>query len=648
VSFRFVAIAALVLLTPLAATAQPPPKPSFTSSVDIVSVDVNVVDQQGRPVQDLGRNDFSLLVDGKVRKITSAQFVSLIQGPASSPKTGPMPEFSTNAAQQVRHVGIVVDRGSIAPGRARDVLAAAARFVEKLGPADRVALFTIPMGPVIDFTTDHRRVVAALQQIDGQGDFQRGTLGVGIADALAFEKGNAIVIDDVTARMCSTVGARGGGGSDVAICRRMVAEEANIVSSYAHDRARNTINGLRTILERLGSSETPKTLLLVSEALVIDGERRIVEGFSHAAAAAHVTLYVLEPEPSETDPSQARAPMTRSRDRAAREEGLQFVSSVGGGELFRVVADPDFAFARVASELSGYYLLGFEPDPGDRDGKPHTISVKVSRDNVSVRSRREFGVGLARASSPQQAITDLLRSPIIATELPLTLTTYAFQDPGSLRVRLLVAMDIERAPDQTGRISVGMILLDEKGAAGASLFQPEIPNIPSPLGSQRYFATLLTDPGPYTLRVAVSDDSGRRGSIERPVWAYMRRLGQFRVTELLLGDETAGGNAGSIVPSVTGVTSADALHTYVELISEAPAIFGRTSVAFEIAAGPDAAALQRVESRLQAPDADEHSRAAAATIPLTHVPPGAYVMRAVISVDGQKVGEISRAFLKNR
>ena len=37
--------------------------------------------------------------------------------------------------------------------------------------------------------------------------------------------------------------------------------------------------------------------------------------------------------------------------------------------MFRVIANPDFAFARVASELSGYYLLGFEPEAGDRDGR---------------------------------------------------------------------------------------------------------------------------------------------------------------------------------------------------------------------------------------------------------------------------------------
>ena len=40
------------------------PRPSFTSSVDIVSVDVNVIDRNGRPVRDLAAGDFTLSVDG--------------------------------------------------------------------------------------------------------------------------------------------------------------------------------------------------------------------------------------------------------------------------------------------------------------------------------------------------------------------------------------------------------------------------------------------------------------------------------------------------------------------------------------------------------------------------------------------------------
>jgi hypothetical protein len=47
---------------------------------------------------------------------------------------------------------------------------------------------------------------------------------------------------------------------------------------------------------------------------------------------------------------------------------------------------------------------------------------------------------------------------------------------------------------------------------------------------------------------------------------------------------------------------------------------------------------------LQTPDTDDHCRAASAAVPLSQLAPGAYVARAVVSLDGQKVGEVLRPF----
>jgi VWFA-related protein len=263
--------AALFLLA-IASTARAQvPQPSYSSSVDIVSVDVNVVDQKGLPVPDLGREDFTLVVDGRVRKITSAQFIAV---EPTKPTSGaaPAPSFNTNTAPAGRMIVLVVDRGSITPVRSRDVFAAAAKFVHGLDPADHVALYTIPTGPEIEFTTDHAAIEEALGHIDGQGDFQRGTLGIGVSESLAFEKNNTIQMEHTIERVCGVRTEISGAGmssgqSEVMMCTKMVKEEATIVASYAHERARNVMNGLHAILERLGSSETPKTMMLVSEGL---------------------------------------------------------------------------------------------------------------------------------------------------------------------------------------------------------------------------------------------------------------------------------------------------------------------------------------------------------------------------------------------
>ncbi|HYT75458.1 MAG TPA: VWA domain-containing protein, partial [Vicinamibacterales bacterium] len=557
------------------------PRARFSSSVDIVQVDVNVIDRNGHPVRDLRADDFALTVDGRARQIVSAQFIS-IAAPDAARAAAPdviTSDYVTNVgAAAGRLIAIIVDRGSIAPVRAKDVFASAARFVDRLQPADRIALFSVPTGTAVDFTTDHDAVVSALQRMDGQADPGPNTKNVSVGEALQFEHGNGVTIEEVTSRECgasSSVGPGTTGLSELMVCRKAVTEEAGIVAAYAHERAHDTLSGLDAVLGRLASSDTPKTIVLVSEALVIDGDRYATANLARAVAAAHATIYALKPERSESDASQARAPQNFARDRAAREEGLSALARIGGGELFRVVSDPDFAFDRLALELSGYYLLGFEPDAGDRDGKQHAIRVNVTRSGVAVRSRLEFSVGPAGRRNDQAIVADLLRSPAIASDLPFRLTTYAFQDPASPKIRLLVAMEVERAADPDGHMAMGIALVKPGGELGATFFQPAIDAPKGPASKpQRSFATLLVDPGEYVLKAAVVDNEGRRGSLERPVRAFLTRMSRFRATELLIGDDEGGqAAAGNVIPTVSGDISGGQLHVYLELFSDTPAGF---------------------------------------------------------------------------
>ena len=333
------------------------PQPSFSSSVDIVSVDVNVVDHKGQPIRDLGREDFTLMVDGKMRKITSAQFIS-VEAAKARPR-------SRRSCPELQHERRAAGPHDCARRRSRQHHAGTVPRHLRRGRAIRPWSWIPPISsrstrfPQDPPSISRPTIRPSKRRWDistGRATFNAARWASGIAEALAFEKNNTIMMDQTIERVCGKrVRERGSEDreSENLVCTKMVKEESTIIASYAHERARNTINGLRAILERLGSSETPKTMMLVSEGIVVDNERRILEGFGRAAAAAHVTLYALKPEPSETDASQARMPALRSQDRATREEGLQYVTAVGGGELFRVLADPDFAFARVAVRAVG-------------------------------------------------------------------------------------------------------------------------------------------------------------------------------------------------------------------------------------------------------------------------------------------------------
>ena len=630
----------------LAGQQQPPGSPAqtFKSSVDVVQVDVSAVDGAGRPIPDLTLEDFELRVDGRRRSIVSVQFVAVPSDSAAHP---PDPgHYSSNA----RHAGgrlimIAVDRTSISSGRAKPALEMASRFVGSLNGADRVAIATIPEGPQVAFTADHELVQRLLLQIEGTAVASFGTRNIGIADALAFERRQESVIQAITERECGTVSSgQRGGSSDVKICQGEVRSEALLVAADARARARQSIFGLQLLLERFPPSRTPKMLVYISEGLVTQGEPSPLSWLEDKAAAAHVTIYPLHLEASEFDASRRRPVTTPVADRAVQEYGLALLAQATGGDLFRIISSSDFAFRRLSAELSGYYLLGFEPDARDRDGRPHDISVRVRRRGVTVRSRRQFSIPIATARTPETEIVATLRDPLPAAEIPLRFTTYTFREPRGGKVRLVLAAEIDRSINAEGQLSVGYAVVDFDGRLAASQMDGELPVPPPAQGrTQRYFSHATVDPGKYTVKLAVVDDAGRRGSVERVALAQLVQAGSIRATDLLIGEGPDPGWALPLAPAVTGAITGGSLHAYIELFAEGVTL-AEASVTLEIAASEASSALERVPMQLGTPKGSDDCRVGSARVDLARLPPGEYVARAVIAVGLDAVGQVIRPF----
>jgi hypothetical protein len=81
-----------------------------------VPVDVNVIDKSGRPVPDQAAGDFTLTVDGKPRRIVSAQFISVDRAVDSAPPSKPM-EYNSNTGAQGRQASAAALRTGCTPPR---------------------------------------------------------------------------------------------------------------------------------------------------------------------------------------------------------------------------------------------------------------------------------------------------------------------------------------------------------------------------------------------------------------------------------------------------------------------------------------------------------------------------------------------------
>ena len=75
-------IGALALAAAPAVLAQDQQPPRFQSGVEVVTVDVTVVDGDGRSILGLGPGDFAVDVDGQRRRVVSAQWIALTPEPA--------------------------------------------------------------------------------------------------------------------------------------------------------------------------------------------------------------------------------------------------------------------------------------------------------------------------------------------------------------------------------------------------------------------------------------------------------------------------------------------------------------------------------------------------------------------------------------
>jgi hypothetical protein len=71
--------------------------PRFRTSVEVTSIDVAVVDGQGKPLLNLTPADFAVRVDGKPRPVVSAEWVPLASSaPESKPLTRVPEGYSSN------------------------------------------------------------------------------------------------------------------------------------------------------------------------------------------------------------------------------------------------------------------------------------------------------------------------------------------------------------------------------------------------------------------------------------------------------------------------------------------------------------------------------------------------------------------------
>src|SRR5262249_39513045 len=252
------------------------------------------------------------------------------------------------------------------------------------------------------------------------------------------------------------------------MCRSQVELEAHSLAQDTSHEADQTLQTLRDLFSTLRLIDAPKTLILVTEGFILNDDALIID-LGRMAAEARTSVYALKLDNQMFDVADARIPINPFGDRQARAEGLELLAGATRGTLFTVTGTGANLFERIESELSGYYLLGVESDPRDKDNRSHSIRIDVPRRGAIVRSRRALlntpsDQRAARAARiPREAVAAALASPLLASALPLRVASFALQGPEKDRVQILIHADVGIDYSSSKVVSVGYMITDRSG-----------------------------------------------------------------------------------------------------------------------------------------------------------------------------------------
>src|SRR3954462_12403117 len=333
--------------SPPAQDAGQKPPPTFRSSLDLIAIDVQVIDREGVPVTGLGPDKFEVTINGKRRRVISADLVESRSAMTLSPAERAAATGPTIIPMLPRVVVIAIDCLSFDASASRHVLATARDFIDRLPATDEVGLFAYPYGPKLNPTTDHAAVSRALLDVIGQRDIPSHQFHLRPSE-----------IVDLTA---ATVAARGQELSELEVvprrecgvpveetCRQRLMLEILGTAMYYEGQGNASLGMLRSLLEEMGNINGRKTLVLISAGMMasdVPGGRPDISELGmqvgKEAARSNTSIYTLYLDTSTVDRFSAEVRsgdknlQSEARDSEVLGRWLDQFSGAAGGARFR-------------------------------------------------------------------------------------------------------------------------------------------------------------------------------------------------------------------------------------------------------------------------------------------------------------------------
>jgi VWFA-related protein len=476
---------AVVLVAPAAfaqSDAAFPPMATFDASVsvDLVTVEVVAVDDRGRPVLDLGREDFRLFEDGRPVEITHFEQPSLVAKSTSvAAAPGSRGRDETAPPDSPAHVVVFVDNLHIGVVHREALFESLAKVLDaSLRPHDEVMVVSYDGGVSIElpFSSSRHELTAAL-------DRQRVTEARYMIAALEQQR--------TLERIQRAAEVEAGGAKNPGVACLSVGSFAWEAAQDSRGEVLQTIDSMRQFVGTLAGIPGRKTLIHVSDGIPLTPGAALVqyaidfcdgtaaqEGISHttdtsvvpnevndrwnpafsrveimsldtskewyrltAQANAHrVTFYPLQTSGVTGFASSIAGEVrtTHHTEMLARQDprdSLVLMAEETGGRAILNANDFAPALTRAIEDGRHAYVLGFAP-AGGQEERRHQLRVEATRASTRLRYPKSY-----YRESPHRQMADAVVSSLLhgvesnPLELRISLVdTGEGESPNSLRV----------------------------------------------------------------------------------------------------------------------------------------------------------------------------------------------------------------------
>jgi VWFA-related protein len=508
------------------------PQGGFVIKANAELVLTNVVardSKTGEVVKGLKQSDFKIYENGKEQAIDTFDSESvdmatpLNEATVSGLAAGPAGSKAVAVAkpEELRNHRLIVmffDLTSMQPEDLERSVEAAQTFLRtKLQAADLVAL--VSLGDTLtvdqDFTADKDALikeVGAYNGTEGQGFAQGATA-------------NSNQVEDTTA---------------------YTPDE----SEYNDLNTDRELFALRAISQSLGKINEKKSLLYFSGGISRDGieNEASIRAAINAAVRADLAIYSVDTRGLQTVGSLGDASTGSLRGQAAfnggslmsnmnanfdSQEVMTTLSTDTGGTAFLDSNDFAPAFAKVQSDTSAYYAIGFHSSNPARDGKYRRLTVKVNRPGIKLEFRPGYYAPAdfrhSGKEDREQELEDQLASDLPATDMAVYLDAMYFRLDES---RFYVPVSLVVPGSQIPFVKGG-----DKDKATLDIIGEVIDEVKRPIGHVRETVKLNLDqtvnarqkniqyttsfnlpPGKYDLKFVVRENqTGRMGSFEAAI-----------------------------------------------------------------------------------------------------------------------------------